>query len=174
MVRDGSNEICCKAGNVSEFGILLFFQREVSRLHPSITLTFTLPSITTWLEVKGKVVRQSIVSKRTSWGVEFIDLPDDVQHVLRDFVFEYQKRGAKPPPAASITVPKPVAAPIQRTRKQTVPMKKRKGRGRSNQSTLGPDEVTANMPRICLAACPSNEEPTRKVLIDGKRSLDDN
>jgi len=124
MLRAGQREIWCKAINVSENGILLYPQGAGSTPQTSVHVVFTLPSLSSWIELEGRLVRQDKVNRRRAWGVAFSEVPADSLKQLRHFVTEhFVPRTSLPPPLPDINVPTPLAADGRASR-TTAPLRK--------------------------------------------------
>jgi PilZ domain len=138
MLRAGRREIWCKAANVSESGILLYPQGKGALPETPVHVTFTLPSLSSWIELEGRLVRQDKVNRRRAWGVAFDEVPGETQQMLRHFVSRHlTQRKSRPPPLPSIDVPTPMAASEGRSSRNTAPLRKQ-ARNKVSSTELKP------------------------------------
>lgn len=93
----GERELPCVAGDVSESGILVYPQRRaaVDTGHP-LRLSFTLPSMRSWIQLDGTLVRRSERARREAWGVQFLGVPAEVRRLLRSFIERTEPRAVTP------------------------------------------------------------------------------
>lgn len=150
MLRAGRREIWCKAANVSESGILLYPQGKGALPETPVHVTFTLPSLSSWIELEGRLVRQEKVNRRRAWGVAFDEVPGETQRMLRHFVSKHlTQRQSRPPPLPSIDVPTPMAASEGRSSRNTAPLRKQ-ARSRVSSTDLKPvlPDVSSTTPSV--------------------------
>lgn len=178
MVRAGTREIWCKAANVSEGGILLYPQGRASLPSDPLRVTFTLPSVSSWIELEGRVVRHGHLNRRTVWGVAFTEVPRETRHVLKQFVSSQVggRHRSRPPPLPSIDVPRPLETTKARTGRATAPMRTHSRSSSSELSHVPTESLSstgsARTPPSCRGSIPvvklpldeSRPEPsTRRV-----------
>jgi len=188
LVRAGEQEIPCVAGNLSETGILLH-PRMSRELDDAFHVAFTLPTVSGWIVLEGTLVRSHQIRRRIEWGVRFIDVPESVQTILRDYVG--QPDGAAPPdhsrgdePSVRVVdeeeIPLPPAIPPSRRERVTTPLRaqQRPTRAASPGVTLPPPRPTTDV----MVFAPSHvdltgeelpvEGPTSVTLLDDLDDLD--
>lgn len=165
LLHAGRWEIPCLAGNVSESGMLLYPQQLSGQPASSVKVTFALPSTSRWIELEGRVVRQSSVRRRRAWGIQFVDVPTEEQVLLRDFVATQQPHGWTPPqgwavPGLDDTASsyRPDPTPTPRHQRITAPLR---------PLARADEPVTAEVPQLFPADAttesalpPTDESPT--------------
>jgi hypothetical protein len=175
LVRAGRQEIPCVAGNLSESGILLYPQltRDPG---PAFRVTFTLPSVSRWIDLKGTLVRRNRVRRRTEWGIRFVNVPTEVRTALRSYVTEKDFTTPSTGPAIPVEeIPLPPPVPVSRSARATEPLRKvptptsqqvspparrqRVAPGRGNEVDLTP-------PPIPAPTDVGPDTPTRMTLKD--------
>lgn len=99
FISAGPFKVPCIAGNLSESGILIYIPT-TNVLEPGLQLglTFTLPMMSSWIELEGTVVRQVRHNSRTSVGICFNKVPADVKSLLRSYVCTHQSSSSSPVP----------------------------------------------------------------------------
>lgn len=87
FISAGPFKFPCIAGDLSETGMLIFIPT-TNVIEPGLqlNLTFTLPTLSSWIVLDGTVVRQMRQRSRTSVGIHFNQVPGDIQCLLRAFV----------------------------------------------------------------------------------------
>jgi hypothetical protein len=138
MLRAGRREIWCKAANVSESGILLYPQGKGALPETPVQVIFTLPALSSWIELEGRLVRQDKINRRRAWGVAFNEVPGETLRMLRHFISRHMtQRTSRPPPLPAIEVPTPMAAAEGRSGRSTAPLRKH-DRSRVSSTDLKP------------------------------------
>jgi c-di-GMP-binding flagellar brake protein YcgR len=88
IVRTTERELSCAGSNLSESGMLFYPPRELeNETGEALQLTFTLPKLCRWLDIRATLVRQDLVHfQRPAWGVRFDHVSPTDRRVLRTFV----------------------------------------------------------------------------------------
>ena len=109
LVRNAKRQIPCWAVNVSETGILV---RPARQEDPGsqFRVTFPLPG-PSWLDVEGRLVHQTRVQRRVSWGIEFVGMPAAIRDQLRKLV------SISPVPAPQACLPGPTERSERKTKR---------------------------------------------------------
>jgi hypothetical protein len=126
LVHTLRREIYCVAGNISESGILLYPQHTSSAPSSPMRVTFALPVAPRWIELEGKLVRQTRVGVRTVWAVRFVDVPGEARQLLRQYATSSTSSVAVlPTPGPRVNTPAPVPA-VKHKLSRTPPIERQK------------------------------------------------
>lgn len=123
IVYVGNEQLLCAGGNISVSGVLVYphSPRTVPR-REVIRLLFTLVDDRDWVDVDGILVRQVQLDAGFAWGVQFLQIPPELEEQLRRYVLRTPAGIAMPPrhrPAAApgpepVDEPWPVLEPLCR------------------------------------------------------------
>jgi hypothetical protein len=109
VVRTAQAEITCQGRDISERGMRIRHLRRPSIPSEPLTLLFAPPTKLDWVAVEASLVWTSSAGA-LEWGLEFVDLPDEIRRYIRAYVAETsQERSDAPalPPLELPTVPAP-------------------------------------------------------------------
>lgn len=109
VVRTAQLELTCQGRDISEQGMRIRHLRRPSIPSEPLTLLFAPPTKLDWVAVEASVVWTS-PGGALEWGLEFVNLPAEIRHCIREYVTEVgQERSETPalPPLERPAVPAP-------------------------------------------------------------------
>lgn len=110
FIRAAGAEFPCRASDLSEGGICV--DPQGVSLHPGVDVqvTFALPTIGRWLDLKARLTRRERVRRRLVWGMRFVKVPVEVRRLLREYVTTNLDRFTPPSPRP---IPTPRVRPMR-------------------------------------------------------------
>ena len=86
-MRLSRTEIPCSAGDLSASGMLLFPRTTTAGPHSPFRVAFALPDTGQWVDLDARLVRADSRERHVGWGVQFLDVPAEIQRILRRYVY---------------------------------------------------------------------------------------
>jgi len=110
IVYVGNEQLLCGGGNISVTGILLYphaLTPRAAQPREVMRLLFTLVDDRDWIDVDGVLVRQVQLDSGFAWGVQFLQVPTEIQEQLRGYLLRTPAGLAVPPRVSRAGAPLP-------------------------------------------------------------------
>jgi hypothetical protein len=110
IVYVGNEQLLCGGGNISVTGILLYphaLTPRAAQPREVMRLLFTLVDDRDWIDVDGVLVRQVQLESGFAWGVQFLQVPAEIESQLKSYLLRTPAGLAVPPRVSRTGAPQP-------------------------------------------------------------------